>query len=243
MLRNKKSPRADLNRFSGLFLLLGLVLVLFASWRVVESKRYDNAYADAWKWAVSNDDLEQDHLVKKPEKPKPKKQIIKRLPPDVIHPVDNNKKDSVPQFGGTEILPDDTIPDLPQAIEPDGNGQVTVPFILVESPPVFPGCEKYKGDKDKLKACMSRKIERFIRRHFDRSIGEDIGATGIVKVSAQFVVDENGNVVDIETRSSYKELQNEAVRVLKQLPKMQPGQQRGKPVRVQYNLPIIFRAN
>ena len=243
MLSGKKSPRADLNRFSGLFLLLGLVLVLFASWRVVESKRYENVYAGAQNWFDGSDDLEQDRLIKKPEKPKPQKQVVKRLPPDVIHPVDNNMKDSLPHFGGTEILPDDTIPDLPQAIEPDGNEQVTVPFILVESPPVFPGCEKYKGDKDKLKACMSRKIERFIRRHFDRSIGEDIGATGIVKVSAQFVVDENGNVVDIETRSSYKELQNEAVRVLKQLPKMQPGQQRGKPVRVQYNLPIIFRAN
>lgn len=37
----KKNPRADLNRDSGLFFVIGLVLVLFITWRALDYKSYD----------------------------------------------------------------------------------------------------------------------------------------------------------------------------------------------------------
>ncbi len=45
----------------------------------------------------------------------------------------------------------------------------------------------------------------------------------------------------MRSRASHPELVKEAVRVIKKLPKMIPGEQRGKKVAVPYSLPIIFQ--
>ena len=42
-------------------------------------------------------------------------------------------------------------------------------------------------------------------------------------------------------RAPHKRLQQEAIRVVKLLPKMIPGKQRGRPVGVKYSLPIAFK--
>ena len=242
MLSGKKSPRADLNRFSGLFLLLGLVLVLFASWRIVEFKQYGKDNFDDEKWVVNAEDLEQNKEVKI-EQPKIEQQQQKKAPPAEVRKVIDEDDIEDIEFESSETDEDEAIdePQEIQTVEPEE--EVDVPFKFVESAPVFPGCEKYEGNKKKLKACMSRKIERFINRYFDKGIGEDIGISGIAYVKMQFIVDKNGNIVDIRARSPYKELEKEAMRVLKKLPKMQPGKQRGKPVRVRYNMDIKFRVD
>ena len=51
----------------------------------------------------------------------------------------------------------------------------------------------------------------------------------------------NGNIVDIQARAPHKKLKEEAIRVIKLLPKMEPGKQQGKPVKVRYSMPIIFK--
>ncbi len=241
-MEEKKSPRADLNRFSSLFLWLGLVFVLFVSWRIVEYKQYEKEKFDDEKWVVNAEDLEQNKEVKI-EQPKIEQQQQKKAPPAEVKKVKDEEKVEEIEFQSSETDEEEAVdePEEIQTEEPEE--EVDVAFQFVESAPVFPGCEKYEGNKKKLKDCMSRKIERFINRYFDKGIGEDIGASGIVKVWAQFIVDKNGNVVEIRARSSYKELEKEAIRVLKKLPKMKPGQQRGKPVRVRYNLPIQFRVD
>jgi periplasmic protein TonB len=50
-----------------------------------------------------------------------------------------------------------------------------------------------------------------------------------------------GNVVGVQTRGPDKNLEKEAQRIIEKLPKMIPGKQRGKPVRVPYSIPITFR--
>jgi len=61
------------------------------------------------------------------------------------------------------------------------------------------------------------------------------------RVIVQFIVDENGNVVDPTVlQSPHSMLSKEALRAL-QLVKFKPGRQRSQPVRVQMALPIIFR--
>jgi protein TonB len=62
------------------------------------------------------------------------------------------------------------------------------------------------------------------------------------RVIVRFVIDEEGNVTDVETtRPVSPGLDREAQRVVKMLPKFTPGTQQGKAVKVYYNLPIVFK--
>ena len=61
------------------------------------------------------------------------------------------------------------------------------------------------------------------------------------RVIVQFVVDEQGNVMNPKvTRGVHKLLNEEAIRAVKQQ-KFKPGKQRGKAVKVQLSLPVTFR--
>jgi hypothetical protein len=56
------------------------------------------------------------------------------------------------------------------------------------------------------------------------------------------VVSEDGSVTDVNVvRGVSPGLDREAVRVVKMLPKFKPGRQQGKPVKVYYNLPVVFK--
>jgi len=62
------------------------------------------------------------------------------------------------------------------------------------------------------------------------------------RVMVQFIVDKTGQVTDVKiARSVDEELDAEAVRVAKMLPRFEPGRQDGKPVSVWYTLPIVFK--
>jgi protein TonB len=62
------------------------------------------------------------------------------------------------------------------------------------------------------------------------------------RVVVQFVVDKTGKVGEVTVvRSVDKELDREAVRVCKSLPKFVPGRQNGQPVSVWYTLPVTFK--
>lgn len=61
------------------------------------------------------------------------------------------------------------------------------------------------------------------------------------RVIITFVVEKDGSLSDIKAvRSLSKETDEEAVRLMTRSPKWKPGIQNGKPVRVQYSLPISF---
>ena len=62
------------------------------------------------------------------------------------------------------------------------------------------------------------------------------------KVLLSFVVLEDGSVADVKViRKVAWDLDAEAIRIVKLMPKFKPGKQQGKPVRVQYNLPLMFK--
>ena len=62
------------------------------------------------------------------------------------------------------------------------------------------------------------------------------------KVVVQFVVDKTGNIGEVKVvRSVDKDLDKEAVRLIKTLPKFIPGRHNGKAVAVWYTLPITFK--
>ncbi|MEP3838128.1 MAG: energy transducer TonB [Algibacter sp.] len=57
---------------------------------------------------------------------------------------------------------------------------------------------------------------------------------------AIFKISSNGDVVDVRSRAAHPELENEAIRIVKTLPKFKLGEHKGKQVNVRYSLPIIF---
>lgn len=78
-------------------------------------------------------------------------------------------------------------------------------------------------------------------KYIEESIPKDITKEG--RTSISFVVERDGSLSNIEIirSSSHKELDDEAIRIIKRMPKWMPGRQRGKAVKVKYTIPITFR--
>jgi len=110
-------------------------------------------------------------------------------------------------------------------------------FAVVESVPIFPGCEGEKTNADK-KACFERQIMKFVANNFEfPEMARQMGIQGRVYVN--FVIEKNGSISNpTVVRGVDKLLDDEAMRVVKNLPKMKPAKQRGKPVRMSFMLPI-----
>lgn len=113
-----------------------------------------------------------------------------------------------------------------------------VAFALIEKVPVYPGCTSQ--DNKTLKKCMSDNISKFVATEFnvkEASIGL---AAGVHRVYVNFVINAQGKVEKVRSKGPSPALEEEAIRVIKKLPKMQPGEQKGKAVGVLYTLPITF---
>ena len=62
------------------------------------------------------------------------------------------------------------------------------------------------------------------------------------RVAVRFIVEKDGSISDVKPILSVHPLLNkEAVRVVKSMPKWSPGKHNGKPVRVRFNLPVMFK--
>ncbi len=62
------------------------------------------------------------------------------------------------------------------------------------------------------------------------------------RVTVRFIVEKDGSISDVKPVLSVHPLLNkEAVRVVKSMPKWSPGKHNGKPVRVRFNLPVMFK--
>jgi len=113
-------------------------------------------------------------------------------------------------------------------------------FKVVEEMPRFPGCEQKGMDKNKLRECSQEEMLKFIYSNLKYpEIAKQKAIEG--RVILQFVVAKNGNVEDVKVlRQLESSTTAEAIRVVKMMPKWIPGKQRGRPVKVQYVLPITF---
>jgi len=123
---------------------------------------------------------------------------------------------------------------------PEIHDELGIPFGVIEKAPTFKECT---GDAEAIKLCTSKKISEYVGANFNTKIGNDLGLTGRQRISVQFKIDKTGNIKDLRARAEYKELENEAIRVVSGLPKMIPGEQEGNKVSVIYSLPIIFEIN
>lgn len=114
-----------------------------------------------------------------------------------------------------------------------------VPFATIENVPVYPGCEG--GDNSILKKCMSDNIAEVVSANFNMKLVKSMNLRpGRHRISVQFKIDKQGFVTNVRSRAETMELEEEAIRVVRLLPQMKPGFQRGKEVGVLYALPIVF---
>ena len=101
-----------------------------------------------------------------------------------------------------------------------------VVFVFVEDVPEYKG-----GDEARIKY-----LQQTI--HYPEKAKEK-NMQGTVYIT--FVVEKDGSVSNIKVlRGVCESLDAEAVRVISSMPDWTPGRQRGKAVRVQYNMPIRF---
>lgn len=120
-------------------------------------------------------------------------------------------------------------------------------YTIVEQMPRFPGCEGLEGDTDDKRACADKRLLRFIYTKIKYpNIARENGIEGMAVIS--FVVTEQGTITQCQIlRDPGGACGQEALRVLKlmnELPRRwTPGVQRGKNVRVKYNLPVRFKLN
>jgi len=115
-----------------------------------------------------------------------------------------------------------------------------VPFLVIENVPIFPGCENEANNAAK-KECMSEKAKEFVKNTFNTDLANDLELEGQQRIFVTFKIDKNGDVVNVRARVPQPKLEEEAVKVVKSLPHMTHGKQRGVPVGVLYGLPIIFQ--
>lgn len=232
----KKTTKADLNKRTLLFLQIGLILVLLIAYFILQWRSYYKA--EIVQDVYSNqplDDLEIPITVL----PTPPPPVIPVAPDEIkLIPDDVDKEEDIIKSSEVDNEPIAAIDDIKE-IKKDVKVE-TYPFILIEDVPIFPGCENLSNNEER-KDCMSEKITKFINKEFNTEIGNQLGLTGINRINVMFKIDTNGDIVDVQTRAPHQKLEQEAQRVIKALPKMMPGKQRGNPVNVQYSLPIVFK--
>ena len=234
----KKNPKANLENYSKLFMQLGLVLALLVVYLAIERKTYDRVIADLGPATYNVEEEEQTIEIEQVKPPEPK--TPPPPTPDKIEVVEDEQDVEETVIESTETDETEAV-EVEEIVDVEEEEEVIedVPFAIIEDVPVFPGCT---GSKSQLKSCLQDKIQQHVNRKFNSELASDLGlAPGIQRIFVMFKIDKNGDVTDVQARAPHKRLQDEAIRVVKSLPKMQPGKQRGRPVGVKYSLPIAFK--
>lgn len=235
-MENKKNKRSDLSRRSILFFQLGLIIALFSVWQLIEWKV--EAKEPPQQQLVSIDDFAEEVIpitqVEEVKPVEPPQEIVE--PPEIIE----DDKDVIESIVASTEGSDEPmeVEDVKVVDEPEEISNYSI--MSVEEVPVYPGCEGLATNEER-KICMSEKINNEVTRNFDTEIGEKLGLTGVHRIYVSFKIEPSGKVSIIGARGPHPKLEEEAIRVAKGLPQMQPGKQGGKPVGVIYSLPIIFK--
>lgn len=226
----KKSPKADLEGGIGMSILMGMIVglaVLFVgfewSTKDVQVVTADEGVADI----IAEEEIEITRPENTPPPPPP--------PPapavtEVLNVVDDDveleQQDIISSEDDASAAQTETFvaPVVEEEEEEESAQQI---FTVVEKQPEFPG-----GTTELFKY-LSKAIKYPV-------IAQENGIQG--RVVCSFVVNRDGSIVDIQVmRGVDPSLDKEAVRVISEMPKWKPGEQRGKPVRVRFILPVQFR--
>ncbi|WP_445385922.1 energy transducer TonB [Robiginitalea sp. IMCC44478] len=229
----KKNPKADLSRNSGLYFVLGLALVMLLVFVAFEWKTYDevNDYDISLNVEDALDEeVPMTEQIKTPPPPPPP------AAPEVIEVVEDEEEVEETVIESTETSQEEEIIEVEDIEVDDVDEDIDVPFAVIEDVPIFPGCE---SESDK-RACFNEMMQKHIRKNFRYpEIAQEMGIQG--RVAVMFTIQKDGSIGNIRMRGPDKNLEAEAMRIIQKLPKMTPGKQRGRPVRVPFSIPITFK--
>mgnify|MGYP006316307885 FL=1 len=224
----KKAPKANIETQKTTFLLMGLVValaVLFVGFEWSSSlSKLDETVIVQDVLAEEEIEITQRDPTPPPPPPPPEPEV-----PEIIDVVEERVENQI----DLSSLEDDqsraqvatyTPPPPPKAVEEEATEEI---FVVVEQQPEFP------GGMSALMKFLSDNIKYPV-------IAQENGIQG--RVITNFVVERDGSITDVNVvRGQDPSLDKEAVRVIKTMPRWKPGQQRGKPVRVRFTLPVQFR--
>lgn len=222
----KKNPKADLEKRRGLYLEIGLVVILAATLVAFEVKSYDSEEEKAFQREVIEEVEEQiiqTDITEPPPPPPPEVPEVTTL----INVVDDEQEIKNELVVNAEVTEETKNADImPVKVEEEEEVVEEQIFTVVEEEPKFPGgmeaLYKYLGQNIKYP-----------------QLARENGITG--KVYVTFVVEKDGSIANPRIlRDIGGGCGAEAIRVVKAMPKWSPGKQRGKAVRVQFNLPVNF---
>jgi len=231
-MRSKKNPKADLNKKSSFYFAIGLFIVLFVSWRAIEYKNYDD---DGYGYIALNVDDEDDEEIPITEQLKTPPPPPPPPAPEIIEVVEDEEEIEETIIESTETDQEEIVEEV-EVVEEEMD--MDVPFAIIEDVPLYPGCERVP--KSQRRKCFQEQIQKHIAKNFRYpEIAQEMGIQG--RVFVQFTIGKDGSISGIRTRGPDKNLEKEAYRIIGKLPQMTPGKQRGRPVRVPFSIPIIFK--
>ena len=226
----KKSPKADLEGGIGMSILMGMIVglaVLFVGFewgtKDVQVVSADEGVADI----IAEEEIEITRTENTPPPPPPPPApAVAEVLTVVEDDVELEQQDIVSSEDDATAAQTETFvaPVVEEEEEEESAQQI---FTVVEKQPEFPG-----GTAELFKY-LSKAIKYPV-------IAQENGIQG--RVVCSFVVNRDGSIVDIQVmRGVDPSLDKEAIRVISEMPKWKPGEQRGKPVRVRFILPVQFR--
>ena len=225
----KKTPKADLENKKSTWLLVGYVIVLAFMFIAFEWTERDVKIdtSQAVTDLVFEEEIEIP-ITEQPEQLPPPPQEAPSIA-ETLTIVDDDTEVEETEIASTEETGEAMeIKYVAPTVEEEEDPEEQTLFEVVEQMPEYPN-----GGMAGLMQFLSKNIKY-------PTIAQENGTQG--RVTVQFVVNKDGSIVDAKVlRGVDPYLDKEALRVINSMPKWKPGMQRGKPVRVKYTVPVMFR--
>ena len=235
----KKNPEVEVGRNSSLYFAVGMLIMMVITNLSLEFKSYDKSEI-ALDFVSMDAEYEEEIPITNINTPPPP-------PPPLVVTESITIVEDVAEVEETIIESSETNQDdyieerivSVDEVEVEGiEEDIEVPFAVIESVPIFPGCEG--GTREQISACFQAKMQEHVISNFRYpETAMELGIHG--KVYVLFTIDKTGKITNIQSRGPDKLLEREAERIIGLLPLMTPGKQRGKPVKVPYSIPINFK--
>lgn len=223
----KKNPKVDLQKKKTIFLEIGLVLslgIILLAFEWTSTGGINTDLAQMQELVVEEEmiPITQQEEIKPPPPPPQPQQVIELI--NIVED-DVDLDDDVDLFDME--FNEDVAVQIIDFVDDEEEFEEEEIFVIVEDMPSFQG-----GDINKFREYINKNLRY-------PEIAAENGIQGRVILS--FVVEPHGGVSNVRIlRGVDPALDKEAIRVVESSPKWQPGMQRGKPVRVSFNIPIIF---
>ncbi len=219
----KKKPEVDLQKKTGLFLSIGLVLSLLVVTMAFEWKSYDDS--GLVDLGAVKDEFEDVMEIPPTEQPPPPPPKIQQ--PEIVEVPDEEEIEEEIEIDlDVEITEETQIEEMVFEEAPEEEVADEIFTVVEEQPTPQGGMQAFYQYVQK-----NLKYPSQARR---------MGIEG--KVFVQFVVGTDGSISEVQAiKGIGAGCDEEAVRVLKGAPKWKPGKQRGRAVKVRMVLPITFQ--